>query len=138
MSGGAFDYDNDALCHKVFDWTVYPINSLGEKGEYDSSRKRARRIDPLHDKMLSELLYDVFCLLHSLDWYGSGDCVEDIYLKDIAYFKSKWLKASVSELSKREIDASIDELREELYHTLLGFSTENQDKSKHMDQGAET
>lgn len=118
MSGGRFDYQNDNAAREIFGWSVDVDYGLGE-GSYDASVRRARRLDPMEDKQLSELVFDVFCLLHSLDWYKSDDTGAETYLADVAFFKSKWLKGRKKSLEKAEIDKQIDELREDLYRSLL-------------------
>lgn len=91
MSGGHFEYKNDTACGVVFDYDLSPVYGLG-KSNYYWCVKKAREINPLEDVELSELVYDMFCLLHSFDWYVSGDNCRDIYEHDIAYFRQKWLK----------------------------------------------
>lgn len=113
MSGGHWDYKNDYLANEMFGWWGSP--DYGERGF--SQATRARKQDPLEDKQLSELLWDLFCVLHSYDWYASADTGEETYRKDVAYFKKKWLKASTEELTRREIDEAIEETRKELYKT---------------------
>lgn len=118
MSGGRFDYDNDRAGRSVFGWSVEIDYGLGEGKEYAESVKAARRMNPLEDKQLSELAYDMFCLLHSADWYLSGDNGEATYRKDMAYFKNKWLKPNEKELAKAEIEKALSEVREELMKSL--------------------
>lgn len=113
MSGGAFNYTNDRACQEIFSW-MSP-----DYGEYGFSKaKDARKLNPFEDRQLSELCWDMFCLLHSLDWYKSGDTGEDTYFKDVRYFKDKWIVKGGEAIQKEEIDKSIEELREELYATL--------------------
>ena len=118
MSGGRFNYENDYLCSGIFN--IYC--DYGEDGFKCS--KEARKRNPLEDKMISELVFDVFCLLHSYDWYASGDTSEKTYQEDIKYFKDKWLKKPADKLIKDEIDKDIAELKEELYKTLGVFEVE--------------
>lgn len=113
MSGGHWEYRNDYLADDIFGWSISP--DYGEDG-FKKARK-ARSINPLEDKQLSEMLWDMLCLLHSYDWYASGDTCEETYRKDVAYFKKKWLKASAEEQTRREIDETIEEARKELYRT---------------------
>lgn len=119
MSGGRWNYSNDYLASDLFG--VYP--TYGEEGfnEYIN----ARRSDPFLDKQMSELVWDIFVVLHSLDWYRSGDTSEDKYRKDVKYFKNKWLGKSNNELIRKEIDKSINELKDDLYKTL---GDDNNDK----------
>ncbi len=111
MSGGHFNYMNDTLCREIFAWGVY--SDYGDSGFEQS--KLARKINPMEDRVMSELIFDVFCILHSFDWYQSGDTGEDTYKADVKRFKDKWLKL-IPEHRVREIIA--DELiamRDELY-----------------------
>lgn len=118
MSGGHFNYSDMRTMEEVFGYGVSSWYGLGCK-EHLRDAKIARKLDPMEDKQLSELVYDVLCLLHSLDWYQSGDTGENTYYADVAYFKNKWLKANPEELTRREIDQSIEEVRKELLDTLL-------------------
>lgn len=79
MSGGHFDYLNDRTASEIFGWNLYP--DYGQAGFQQA--RAARRMNPLEDKQLSELCWDMFCLLHSYDWYASGDTDRDGYLEDI-------------------------------------------------------
>ena len=121
MSGGRFQYQNDNLAHEIFGWHMSP--NYGEKGF--SQALEARRVNPLEDKQISELVWDVFCLLHSFDWYQSGDICEETYLADVERFKEKWFKKTDAEMTKDEIDKSIEELKNELYKT---FNINNEKK----------
>ena len=114
MSGGVFDYINDRACQQIFQW-MSP-----DYGEYGFSKaKDARAMNPLKDKQLSELCWDMFCLLHSLDWYESGDTGEETYAEDVKRFKDKWLNKDADVIKREEIDKSIEELREQLYKELM-------------------
>lgn len=120
MSGGLFDYKNDYLTHEIFDWQASADYGLG-MGKYNLNVAGARKINPMQDKQLSELVYDVFCLLHSLDWYRSGDTCEDTYRADVDFFKKKWLLRSCKKIAQREIDAAIDEMKQEIEKSLSAF-----------------
>ncbi len=118
MSGGHFNYTNDSAARDVFGWSVEVNYGLGDE-RYEENRKEARAVNPLDDRQISELVFDVFCLLHSYDWAICGDtCMED-YKKDLDYFKCKWFGVSNADLAKREIDQSVEALRKELERTLL-------------------
>lgn len=89
MSGGYCDYQNDSLANAIYQH-CYP--------DYDLANERvkelsiiARKENPLGDKDLSMLLYDLLCVLHSCDWYRSGGIDKEKYKKDVQYFKEKWL-----------------------------------------------
>ena len=109
MSGGHFNYQNDRLCEDIYG--LYP--NYGNRGFCQSGK--ARRQNPLEDLVISELVYDVFCLLHSFDWYESGDTCEDTYREDVMRFKDKWLTTQPSARVKEIVDDEIIRLREELY-----------------------
>lgn len=113
MSGGHWDYKNDWLCENIFG--VYP--DYGKAG-FDQS-KYARKRDPFEDIELSELIYDVFCLMHSADWYFSADTGEETYRKDVAYFKNKWLARTPKQRLEQEIESALDMARENL-NTVFG------------------
>lgn len=115
MSGGHWNYDNDSAARAIFGWNMDV--DYGEEGFAQS--KYARRNNPLGDKMISELVWDVFCLLHSYDWYMSGDTCEETYLEDLKRFKKKWLGVPLEELVCREIDKALAEAKEDLTKTFF-------------------
>lgn len=120
MSGGRFDYSNDRACREIFGWHI--DCDYGEQGF--SQSKLARRLNPLEDAVISELVFDVFCVLHSYDWYASGDCCEDTYRADVKRLKDKWLKSMRGKRAKEIVDDELDAVREKLY---LAFGVEAQD-----------
>lgn len=115
MSGGHFDYKNDYLCHDIFGWKVSA--NYGDHGFKQS--KFARRIDPLDDIIMSELVFDVFCLLHSYDLWQSGDTCEDTYRADVQRFKDKWLKQLPEERIREIVDDELNVVRGRLYNAFF-------------------
>lgn len=115
MSGGCFDYKNDYLCDEIFGYDLSPEYNLEKIKKL--SRSAARK-NPLEDRVISEIVFDIFCLLHSFDWYTSGDTSESTYFEDIEYFKEKWLECDNKTLSKRIADEAIEDCKAELYKAL--------------------
>lgn len=115
MSGGHFNYDNDRACNEIFGWGVSA--DYGTRGFEQS--KLARRMNPLDDLVISELVFDVFCLLHSYDWYTSGDTCEETYRKDVKRFKKKWLKSLPKSHIKEIVNDETSRLRDELYKAFI-------------------
>ncbi len=115
MSGGRFNYGQRNLGYDMFPYSNVDYD-MGDD-DYLESVKGARRQNPMEDKQLSELVFDVLCLIHSADWYLCGDTCEETYRKDVTFFKKKWLKAKPDDLTKAEIDKSVQEFREEMYKT---------------------
>jgi hypothetical protein len=111
MSGGRFNYVNDNAASELFGYKLYP--DYGSEGFGQAAV--ARKLDPLEDKQLSELVWDIFCVLHSYDWYASGDTGEEVYREDVKYFKEKWLGKTQKELIKEEVEKAISEARTELF-----------------------
>ena len=111
MSGGHFNYTNDHLCHDIYGWSISP--DYGERGFKQS--KFARQIDPFDDLIISELIFDVFCLMHSYDWYQSGDTGESTYREDVRRFKEKWLQQLPEERVREIIDDELNIVRGRLY-----------------------
>lgn len=114
MSGGHWNYQNDVIAQDIFGWHMSP--NYGQRGFKQAAL--ARKSNPLEDKQLSELAWDLFCILHSYDWYASADTGEECYRADVAYFKKKWLKTSAEEQTRHEIDKALEETRLELYRSL--------------------
>lgn len=120
MSGGHFNYQNDHVCCEIFGWGVNP--DYGKEGFEQS--KIARRLNPLEDIVMSELVFDVFCVLHSFDWYKSGDTCEETYRKDVQRFKDKWLKLLPQERIKEIVDDELEAVRERLYSAFVSDAKE--------------
>lgn len=119
MSGGVWNYTNDTLAGDIFGWGLDVDYGLNRE-EHKISAMQARKADPLEDKELSELVFDVFYLLHSYDWYTSADTGEATYRADVKAFKDKWLKRSEAQRIKDEIEKTLAETRIDLYRDLLG------------------
>ena len=73
MSGGHFNYQDKQLKNVMF----------GYNHEYKN---------PLEDREISNLVFDVLTLLHVFDYYISGDTGEENYIKAKDEFKKKWLR----------------------------------------------
>lgn len=101
MSGGYWNLRDAQLKDEIFGW-------------YQNDTWNGRNV--LEDRELSEMLFDMFNLLHDYDWYISGDTGESDYLKAKKVFKDKWLK-NPRVRAQRVIDAAVDEFRQEMYKT---------------------
>lgn len=88
MSGGRWGYMQSTLANDMFNWLVSV--DYGDEGRAQS--KVARQVNPMGDREISELVWDVLCLIHSRDWNLSGDTCDETYLKDVKAFKEKWFK----------------------------------------------
>ena len=124
MSGGHFNYLNDTLCYEIYGWGVDP--DYGNEGFKQS--EIARDINPLEDFIVSELVFDVLCLLHSYDWYKSGDTDEETYREDVKHFKEKWLKLIPESTIRGIVDERTTNLRDELYRAFNIEILENSGK----------
>lgn len=113
MSGGYLSNTNDRLAEELFGALPYP--SYGERGAALSAT--ARQVDPLEDKLLSELVWDVMCLLDSYDYYKSGDICGEGYREDVDRFKAKWLKPFKKDQVRKIVTEELEATRKELYRT---------------------
>lgn len=87
MSGGSLNYLASNMSDSLFGSRV--------EGHYkktcdEDNARIARILNPMHDRELSELMADVMCLLHALEWYESCDIGEESYKKYVNKFKAKW------------------------------------------------
>lgn len=90
MSGGSHDYLYSKLALELgIPSGSYNIGN-GKYGGYAQEVAEARQVNPMHDPELSEMMYDVSCLLHSLEWSDSCDTSEELYFEDVRKFKEKW------------------------------------------------
>lgn len=111
MSGGYFGYANDSVCDDITG--VYPDYDLASE-MVKRRAKKAREFNCMEDSDLSELVYDVFCLIHSLDWYKSADNSEEKYRKDVDFFKRKWFKPDLSVKVRESIDSKLEQTKADL------------------------
>ena len=109
MSGGCFSYLNDNAAREIFGWELEITYGLGS---LQRDAKQAAKDNPLEDREISELVYDVFCLLHSYDWYKACDTGYETYQKDVEFFKNKWLKATTSERISRLTEQAIERIKD--------------------------
>lgn len=99
MSGGRFNYTDEHAKSEIFGWSDKPSNVF-------------------EDREISELIWNVFDLIHDFDLYASGDKNEEKWLESKKAFKEKWLKHDEKRV-KMVIDNALDEVKEELYKTYL-------------------
>lgn len=112
MSGGSLDYLPGRLADELFGGCMNC--DYGEDGWKQASQARAQ--NPLKDKELSEMCWDMLCLLHSLEWYDSGDTANYTYQADVDHFKEKWFK--------RTEEDKINAYKEDLYLYYLKLKEE--------------
>lgn len=104
MSGGHLDYFPRRLGEELFGWNMNV--DYGEDGWKQS--EKARKMNPLENSEVSEMCWDMICLLHSYEWWKSGDNCEERYQEDLDHFKDKWLKRT----PKQRLDAYRTQLKE--------------------------
>ena len=97
MSGGYFDYRDATAMSEIFGYTDEPRNVF-------------------EDREISELVWDMFNLIHDFDWYKSGDANKVDYLNAKAEFKKKWLNNRGVRV-RHIVDEAIENVRKELYET---------------------
>lgn len=114
MSGGHFEYRDVSLCDEIFGYQLSPHYGIGEKGQ----SRLAAKLNPLEDRQISEIVFDMLCLLSSYDYYRSGDTGEETYRDDVQRFKEKWLSPNRKQIDERTVNEMIEDLREEIYKTI--------------------
>lgn len=87
MSGGSLNYLASTMVESLFDYRV--DRDYGKICDKDNAII-ARKLNPMHDRELSELMADVICLLHGLEWLDSCDIGKETYKKCVNKFKAKW------------------------------------------------
>lgn len=98
MSGGHWNYKDESLKNEIFDYSEKPTNQF-------------------EDIEISQLVWDIFELMHEYDWYVSGDTGKEDYDKVKKEFKARWLaRGSATREIRLEaiIDARLSEIRDEL------------------------
>lgn len=104
MSGGIFGYIGEHIGINVFG-SLMSVHY--ENIDSPAYCRLARNINPMDDREVSELLFDMSCLLHSCEWYKSGDNCEETYREHLAQFKKKWFKRT----NKDRLQAYKDDLK---------------------------
>ena len=100
MSAGFFEHRDKWLCDDIYG--------------YNHTNK-----DPFEDREISDLIYDVFKLIHSFDYYKSGDSDESDYLSDKKQFKEKWFNTPRQLQIQNIINTSCEELKQQLEKTFM-------------------
>lgn len=108
MSGGYFNHN---YSYENMKWDIFGLED-----------KPSNAFD---DREISELVWDVFELIHDFDWYKSGDTCEETYLEKKKEFKKKWFEAIRKDRIKRIVDETFNETKEELYRT-FGLGDKNE------------
>lgn len=110
MSGGHFN-GYFGLCGDVTGyWPGYNL----ESEENRKNAELAARENKLADRQISEIAYDVFCLINSYDYWVCGDIREEHYRRDVDFFKRKWFQKPGVEDIERYIDRSMKETKDAL------------------------
>ena len=113
MSGGHFDYKDSSLRNEIFDWGI-------------ETTEEAMQLNPLKDKEISGLTFDLLNLIHTFDWAVCGDSNIKNYYKEVQEFKNKWLNSQKEDRTKLIIDISLEDLKKELYQT-FGITLKQED-----------
>lgn len=104
MSGGYWNYTNDSLKNEIFGYS------------YD--KKSALRANPFEDRLISELVWDVFDLLHAYDWFISGDTCEETYREAVQKFKHRWFGKLETKFIEDFVNEAFAQTRADLLQTL--------------------
>ena len=113
MSGGHFEYKDSSLQSEIFNWGT-------------ETTEEAMLLNPLKDKEISGLTFDLLNLIHTFDWAISGDSSMDRYYQEVQLFKEKWLNSNKEDRTKHIIDISLEDIKKELYQT-FGITLKQED-----------
>ena len=102
MSGGYYNGKEKILQSDIFGWGT-------------ETTEQAIKLNPLKDKEISGIVFDLLNLLHEFDLAISGDTNMGNYYEEVTKFKDKWLNSEVKDRIRYVIDNSIKDLKEELY-----------------------
>ena len=104
MSGGSLNFLASNMCDSLFG---YRVDKEYKKICDKDNARIARKLNPIHDRELSELIADVICLLHALEWYDDCDIDEKAYKECVKKFKSKWMQRT----EKDRLNSYLDDLK---------------------------
>ena len=105
MSGGVWEYKDGLLMNEIY-------------GYGTDTPHQARESNPLGDPEISELVWDVFNLLHSCDYWLSGDYSKAEYIEDVYNFKEKWFDTSGAERAEHIVDEEINIMKKRISEQL--------------------
>lgn len=86
----------------------------------------ASRIDPMDDPEISEIVWDVLCLVYSRGKLEEGITPEEIYYKDVKRFKEKWFKEPRNKRLIKYIDDKFRVTQAECVALIGGYVNEEQ------------
>lgn len=131
MSGGYFNYEDRTLKNRIFGYAC-------------ESSRQARADNRLEDKVVSEIAYDIFNVLHAYDYYQEGDKTEEEYRKAVKKFKDKWFSKKFNEKYCRElVSEECEMLRKQLLSDLdvrpisEGYLETDESKTKYFEEADE-
>lgn len=114
MSGGNLNYLASTMVESLFDYRVdRDCRKICDK----DNAFIARNLNPMHDRELSELMADVICLLHGLEWFNSFVIGEETYKECVNKFKAKWMHRTENDRLNsylEDLKSYYEELVEEL------------------------
>lgn len=97
MSGGRWNYEDQALCSELFGG----FGNHPTRGETFEMSRIMSHAGPFGDTELNEQLWDMFCLLYEYDWYKSGDTSVEEWQKARVTYKDKWFGKTPEERARR-------------------------------------
>lgn len=108
MSGGSLNYLAFKMNDELYDQACVHYSNVDNPKEAIC----ARRDDPFEDSDISELVFDVACVVHALEWYKSGDICEETYREILAKFKKNYMLDGVIDIRvhKKALELACNEL----------------------------
>ena len=108
MSGGSLDY----LAYKMNDELFRKCDVHYSNVSNPNETTYARSDDPFEDRDISELVFDVGCIIHALEWYKSGDICEETYREVLSKFKKSYFLEDVldSRVCKKAFELACDDI----------------------------
>lgn len=94
MSGGSLNYLAFSMNDELYNKAHVHYSNVKNPKEATS----ARCDDPFEDRDVSELVFDVACIIHALEWYKSGDICEETYREVLSEFKKNYILDEVIDI----------------------------------------
>ena len=84
---GTWSHLADDIAYELFGGSTYPSHS------YLSTNMLSQIVDsdPMGDHEVSEMVFDVLCLLNAKDYHDAGDIGDSTYSNELSCFRAKWL-----------------------------------------------
>ena len=96
---------------------------------YECYRVEEEYVGKMHDPEMDQMMKQLVNVLHDLEWWASGDIVEEEYRQSVRDFKFRWFTPLREQGLCRIIEEKCDALKKELFQT-IGYEIAEKPREK--------